>query len=212
MDVYAAINARQTIRDFSERGLEPAQIERFIQAAMAAPTNNHLREWHFVLLQDVARRQELLSQVIRPMNKQDSIKVVDTLGMTEEAQREMYIDAIPKQYRMLATSACLILPCFRQESDLLKPETLSSLNGFASIWCCIENLLIAAASEGVFGVIRIPGENERQVIKQFLGMPADYEVPCYLALGYPAEQARRTRQTEVDLRERIHFDRWKTEE
>ncbi|PKO14009.1 MAG: nitroreductase [Chloroflexi bacterium HGW-Chloroflexi-10] len=212
MDVYAAINARQTIRDFSEQAIEPTLIERIISAGMAAPTNNHLREWHFVLLQDAAKRQELLAQVIHPLNKQDSIRVVDSWGMTDEVQREMYVDAIPKQYRMLATSACLMLPCFRQESDLLRPETLSSLNGLASMWCCIENMLVAAAAEGVFGVLRIPGENERSVIKRFLGIPGSYEIPCYLALGYPAEQARRARQTEIDLNERIHYDRWRTEE
>lgn len=71
-------------------------------------------------------------------------------------QRGTYIDAIPKQYKMLSTSACLIIPCFRNHGPLLKPENLSALNSFASIWCCIENMLIAAVSEGIYGVTRIP--------------------------------------------------------
>jgi len=48
------------------------------------------------------------------------------------------------------------LPCFRQTSPLLKPKTPSGLNAFASIWCCVENMLVVAAAEGVFGVVHIP--------------------------------------------------------
>ena len=94
---------------------------------------------------------------------------------------------------MLYNAGCLMLPCFRQPSPLLKPKDLSALNPFASIWCCIENILVAAAAEGIFGVTRIPFEAERKTLKQYLSIPPDYEIPCYLALGYPAETASRTK-------------------
>jgi nitroreductase len=90
----------------------------------------------------------------------------------------------------------------------LEPETLSSLNAFASIWCCIENILLAAAAEGIFGVTRIPSALEVDTIRQVLGVAPDYEIPCWLALGYPAAGARRAEQKPVSLDERIHLNGW----
>jgi hypothetical protein len=68
--------------------------------------------------------------------------------------------------------------------------------------------LIAAAAEGIFGVTRIPFEVERESLKRILNIPDGYEVPCYLALGYPRQTAKRLKQYEVCLEDKIHMDRW----
>jgi len=142
------------------------------------------------------------------VSQKGAIGIINRWGLTDEIQREMYIEGIPKQYDMLLNAGCLILPCFRQEQPLLKPKDLSALNPFASIWCCIENMLVAAAAEGIYGVTRIPFDAESKIIKQYLHVPEYYEIPCELALGYPAETARRTRQIDIDLESRIHQNKW----
>lgn len=208
MEVYEAIATRKTIRDFSPHIVESEIIKKIINAGMQAPTNNHMRSWHFVLMQDMDLRKALLDQVIKPISKKGAIAIINRWGMTNDSQRKMYIDGIPKQYSMLFNAGVLILPCFSQPADLLKPKDLSALNPFASIWCCIENILVAAAAEGIFGVTRIPFDNELETIKRFINLPEEYEVPCYLALGYPAETATRTGQVEINLDERIHLNSW----
>ena len=50
MDVYEAIRARRTIRDFEDRQVGMGTIERIIDAGLKAPTNNHLRQWEFVIV------------------------------------------------------------------------------------------------------------------------------------------------------------------
>jgi nitroreductase len=208
MDVYEAIAARKTIRDFAPQEVSLDLIKKIIAAGMNAPTNNHLREWQFILLQDKAQRKELLDQIIKPVGKKGAIGIINRWGLTDEIQREMYIEGIPKQYDMLLNAGCLILPCFRQEQPLLKPKDLSALNPFASIWCCIENMLVAAAAEGIYGVTRIPFDAESKIITQYLHVPEYYEIPCELALGYPAETAKRTRQIDINPEERIHIGGW----
>ncbi len=208
MDVYEAIAARKTIRDFAEREIEPDLIKKLIAAGFNAPSNNHMREWHFVVLQDRARRKALLDAAIQPTGRRGAVGIVNRWGLTDEKQRECYIDAIPRQYKMLYTAGALIFPCWNHPGNLLKPRTLSDLNPFASIWCVVENILVAAASEGIFGVTRIPFEPERVLLKEFLCLPAGYEIPCYLAIGYPAETAARIPQVDIDLSERIHLDHW----
>jgi nitroreductase len=208
MDVYKAISKRQTIRDFEDRQIPTDILHKILEAGLKAPTNDHLRRWEFILLQDKAKRLAMVGQIHASKTTEGATKIVDKWGLVEPTQRQVYIEAIPKQHSMLLEAAVLILPCFYISGPILKPESLSSLNHFVSIWCCIENILIAAASEGIFGVTRIPFENERRFLRKFLNIPAGYEVPCYLALGYPKQSAYRIPQFEVRLEDKIHMDDW----
>ena len=208
MDTYQAIQNRHTIREFSPQLLDSALITRLIAAGFAAPSNNHLRQWHFIVLDDLDLRKQILDQTIHPLDRKGSLAVINRWGLTDQLQRETYLEAIPLQYSMLMKAGALILPFFAQPSPLLKPKTLSDLNALASIWCCIENILVAAAGEGVFGVTRIPFKDESRIVKESLHVPEGFEFPCWLALGYPAAAARRAPQLKIDLASRIHSNGW----
>lgn len=210
MDIYTAVSTRRTIRDFDSRPIEHSVIERIIDAGLKAPTNDHMRSWEFVIVNDKNIREnfvKIISDTIQ--SKQNDINDwLDTWESTDKMQRDMYLEALPKQSAMIYNAGCLIIPLFRYDGSLLEPKTLSSLNGFASIWCCIENMLLAAAAEGILGVTRIPKGNEAQHVKSLLRYPDNYTMPCYMALGYPAKDAVIVPQKEILPRERIHMNQW----
>lgn len=207
MDVYTAIDSRRTIRDFADKAVPDEIIEKLIDAGLKAPTNDHMRHWEFVVVDDKAMREKLLR--IKPFGDAKAIdNTLDSWGLNDLSQRDMYQEALPRQYSMLYNAGCLILPFFRVQTPLLQPKNLSALNEFASIWCCIENMLLAAASEGVFGVTRIPMTDESEHIKEVLGHPDKYVLPCYMALGYPDKNAKRTKQNTVSAKTKIHFNAW----
>lgn len=208
MDFYQAVMARRTVRDFEDRPVAPDVLYRIVEAGFQAPTNDHLRDWEFIVLPHEVDRVEAIRYVPRDLTLEESTAIVDNWGLIDECQRAMYLVGIPKQYRMLLNPGCLIIPAFRHRGTLLEPESLSALNSFASIWCCIENMLLAAAAEGVFGVTRIPFEAETRHLKATLGVPDGYEIPCYLALGYPARELPESRQIPVDVNARLHFGHW----
>ena len=207
MNVYEAIKARRTIRDFEEKTIDMPIIERIIDAGLKAPTNDHLRGWEFVLVNEKEEREKVL-RVKNMVSKDECDAMLDGFGMTDAVQRNMYHEAMPRQFSMLYNAGCLVLPFFKTRRPLLQPATLSSLNDFASIWCCIENMLIAAASEGILGVTRIPMAEESDHIKTVIGHPDNYVMPCYLALGYPAKNASIPTQKAVAARDRIHINSW----
>ena len=134
-------------------------------------------------------RIQVIDKVKKSYTKKGIEKWLDSWNSTDPVQRECYLKAVPMQYRMLLSAGCLILPFFKQPWPLLKPDSLSALNPFASIWCCIENILIAAAAGGICGVTRIPFKAEIDHIKKVVHAPVDYEIACYLALGYPDDEA-----------------------
>jgi len=208
MDIYEAINARRTVRDFANRQIDMGIVEKIIGAGLKAPTNDHMRNWEFVVVNDKNTRAEILKIIPKTFSSSEVDGWLDSWGAADDLQRKMYLNAVPKQYAMLYNAGCLLLPFFRQDDPLLQPESLSSLNDFASIWCCIENILLAAAAEGIFGVTRIPMDDESRHIKSVINHPADYVMPCYIALGYPSENVAVPKQKEASAKERIHIDTW----
>ena len=207
MELYEAIEKRRTVRDFDDRLVEMGIIKKIISAGLKAPTNNHLREWEFVIVNDKKERTKILN--LKDMTSYDECEnMMDSFGMTDSDQRGMYHIAMPKQFSMLYNSGCLILPFFKLREPLMHPTCLSSLNEFASIWCCIENILIAAAAEGILGVTRIPMTEELEHIKITHNHPDNYALPCYIALGYPSKDAKLPVQKVINVEDRIHINHW----
>ena len=101
----------------------------------------------------MVRDRENIAKVITPLVKNmEAFKelVFEVDDTDDEDKMAMFADALPKQQKMLMQSGLLILTFFRQkQSPLLKPVEQSSLNYFASAWCALENMLLAATNEGL---------------------------------------------------------------
>ncbi|UYP46587.1 Bifunctional F420 biosynthesis protein FbiB [Candidatus Lokiarchaeum ossiferum] len=206
-DIYSIIDSRRTVRQFEEKNVSNEIITKIISAGMKAPSNDHLRNWHFIVVSDQEVRKGLVGERGENLLKsQNARALVDDWGLIDEFQVEMFLHAIPLQAKMILTAGALIIPCFFQDHNLLEPKELSDLNEFASIWLCIENILLAAASEGIQGVTRIP--NSSAVLKEILGVPKEYEIPCILALGYPKKGIKLPSQHELQLDNHIHRNSW----
>ena len=205
MDFYNVINSRHSIRDFAEEIIPEVIMKRIIKAAYTAPANDHFRDWHYVVITD----KEIMKKAIAAVPKNLTVKDVDSMTfISDPIQKESYQIAVPKQYRMLIDAAAVIIPLMKKKVDILKPSCLSDLNCYASIWCSIENVWLAATSEGYGCNIRIPMGNEEAVAKDALGIPDDYLVPCFIGIGRPAKGAEPTKQIEVDYDNQIHWERF----
>ena len=208
MELYEVLEKRRTYRDFSNREVNDGILNRIISAAFKAPTNDHLRQLEFV----VVRGRESIAHVISPLakNMEAFRKLVAEVDESDDKDKmAMFADALPKQQKMLMESGLLIIPFFRQLTcPLLKPAEQSSLNYFASAWCALENMLLAATDEGLGAVFHIPVRDEADKIKTILHAPEGYEMTCLLTIGYPAEDAFLPKQKEINIESRIHENVW----
>lgn len=178
---------------------------RIMAEAYKAPANDHFRDWHYIIVTDPVMKQKLLDGIPKDL----SVKDVDRMTwISDPVQRESYCLAVPRQYRMLFDAAAVIVRLMRKKVDILHPVDLSHLNVFASIWCSIENLWLAAAAEGYGCNLRIPCGAEEAVAKQALGFPDGYLIPCFIGIGRPAPDAVVTKQIEIDLNELIHWQKF----
>lgn len=208
MELYEVLEKRRTYRDFSDREVSDEILKRVIGAAFKAPTNDHLRQLEFVVL----RGRENIAKVIAPLAKNMAAfkeLVAEVDESDDKDKMAMFADALPKQQKMLMQSGLLIIPFFRQLTwPLLKPVEQSSLNYFASAWCALENMLLAATTEGLGTVFHIPVSDEAEKIKEIVNAPEGYEFTCLLTMGYPAENAFLPKQKEINVEERIHTNTW----
>lgn len=204
MEFCEAVNKRRSVREFQSRPVEKGKLRRVLEAGLKAPSHNHLREWEFILIKDIDRRKEVLE--LEPSTRDFTDEMVNewTKGATDEFVKEMYLKALPVQKRMLMNAPELLVVCFRLKKALKNCRTLFDLNCFASVWACIENILLAMAAEGLYGVTKIPYETAS--LKKALGLPEDYEVAAIIPIGYPQDYF--VKQKTVSLQEKTHYDKW----
>lgn len=63
MDFYQVLEKRRTIRDFSNKEVTDEVLVKVLSAAFKAPTNDHLRQFEFI----VVRGQENITRLIAPV-------------------------------------------------------------------------------------------------------------------------------------------------
>lgn len=102
----------------------------------------------------------------------------------------------------------IIIHLLKQKVDLLHPDNISHLNGFASIWCSIENIFLAATAEGYACNLRVPLGNEGEHSRTVLEYPDDYFMPCFIGIGIPKKDAPVVKQKAIDVAERIHWNKF----
>lgn len=206
MEFNEVLEKRRTYRDYSDREVSDEILNKVISAAFKAPTNDHLRQFEFI----VVRGKKNIAKVIAPLAKnmaafKDLVFEVDETG--DKDKMTMFADALPKQQRMLMQSGLLIIPFYNQkQSPLLHPAEQSSLNYFASAWCAVENMLLAATDEGLGTAFHIPVADEAERIKKIVNAPEGYEFTCLLTMGYPTQDAFLPKQKEINIRDRIHIN------
>lgn len=208
MEFYETIEKRRTIRDFENAIISSDVIERIVEAGLKAPTNDHMRDWHYIVIQDKNTVMKLLDIVPKSISDDDMNKLIKDWNLTDNEQQECYRNAVPKQYKMLLDASVIVVPLLKQKTDILNPENVSHLNGFASIWCSIENIFLAATAEGYGCSLRVPLGNEGEWSRNVLNYPKDYFMPCFVGIGKPKKDAAIVKQKSIATKERIHWNIW----
>ena len=52
MEFFEVLEKRRTVRDFENETISSEVIEKIIKAGLQAPTNDHMRDWHYIAIQD----------------------------------------------------------------------------------------------------------------------------------------------------------------
>ena len=78
MEVLEAIAKRRAVRDFAPKRIAIGVVRSIIDAGLRAPTNNHLRQWEFVLVQDEEQRRRAIAKISQSMDAQSTTELIDS--------------------------------------------------------------------------------------------------------------------------------------
>ena len=205
MDFKQVINNRRTFRDFSSKIINKNDILDAINDAFKAPTYNHLKEWFFILVDDFSLKSKLTDTEEMIENITD-----ETIALFKDhdpVAKDMYLQAIPKQKKMLLEAPVSIVAVYKPKTPIVKAQKVYDLNGFASIWCAIENLLLSLTEKNIFGVTFIPKDTE--LVKEILNIPAEYEVASIIPIGYKKTGVKGIEPKEIEINKHIKNNSWR---
>ncbi len=208
MDLYEAVCRRRTVREFTDRDVDFEVVRRILEAGNAAPTWNHSRNWSYIILRTDEEKEHAFGYAKKLAEGFDADRYLNApRPYPVTLAQKMYAHAMPRQYAMLRDAPYVIVPVFRSKG--LNGEYVSKLNPFSTIWCVIENILLAATAEGLGCSIRIPLNEEHDIVKSKLNVPPTGMIPAFIGIGYANPDESLPEQNIADLDKQIRFGRWK---
>ena len=208
MDFTEVVNKRRTSRQWLRKDVDFEVIKRILDAGNQAPTWDHHRSWQYIILRTDEEKDYAFEYAKKIADKFDAERYLNaprpyaiTLG------QKMYGHAMPRQYTMLKDAPYVVIPVFKCKQ--LNGEYVSKQNPFSTIWCVIENIFLAATNEGLSCSMRIPLNEEHDIVKKKLKVPPTYMIPVFIGIGYPDPEEPALEQYQVNVDNQIRFGRWK---
>lgn len=205
MELYETIKKRRTSRDWLNKDVPMGTIKKIIEAGLKAPTHNHLREWEFIVLHTPAEKEKALQFTKAGLEQFKKENPPESLP-DKSIEQKMYKYALPREYSMLFAAPYVIIPLFK--IDALQAKSVDQLNAFASIWCVIENILLAATAEELGYSLSVPIGKEGTAVCKVLGVPEGYMMAAYIGIGYPDENTPKMEQYTYTADQKIHIGTW----
>ena len=209
MDFTEVINKRRTSRQWLDKEVDFEAIKRILEAGNKAPTWDHHRSWQYIVLRTDEEKEYAFEHAKKIAGKFNAERYLNaprpypiTLG------QKMYAHAMPRQFTMLKDAPYVVIPVFKMK-QVAGGESFSRLNPFATAWSVIENIFLAATNEGLSCSMRIPLNEEHDIVKAKLKVPATYIIPCFIGIGYPDPNEPVLEQYQPNVDEQIRFGRWK---
>jgi 5,6-dimethylbenzimidazole synthase len=169
--VYRVISERRDMRRFTPGGAVPEDVlARLLQAAHAAPSVGLMQPWRFIRITD-----ETLRRRIHALVDEERLLTAQALGRRAQEFLALKVEGIRECAELLVVALCE-----GRQAYIFGRRTLPQMD-LASVSCAIQNLWLAARSEGLgMGWVSL---FDPQRLAGLLAMPADAEPVAILCLG-----------------------------
>lgn len=192
--VSAAIEARRSVRKFSDMPVDGASVERLVALACTAPAPHHSRPWRFVHVSTPAARERLSDAMIGAWRS----------DLEREGRSVLDVDVLlRKSQARLEEAPVLLLACLSLTEERAWPDEerrRAERDMFVqSLGAALQNLLLAAGEAGLVGYLKGAPLFCAPVVRSTLDLPDDWEPTFLVLLGYPANDAEPAPRDPIEL-------------
>ncbi|MRS11611.1 MAG: nitroreductase family protein [Actinobacteria bacterium] len=183
MELLDAIRQRRSIRVFDGRPVDPALIDRLVEAATYAPSRWNIQPWHFHIATNDARR-----------------RVAETMAMNTQYVEEALASMGPEMVEYAARFYADLgrAPVVIGISSPLADDRYDAMDDAVSVGAALENFLLAATSLGLATCSLSAPAWVRSQLAQVFEIPEGSELRSMIVVGYADEVPReKDRHTDV---------------
>ncbi len=194
--VYEAIFRRRDVRLFRPDPIPDKTLARLLTAAHHAGSVGFMQPWDFILIRKKAVRRRV----------KESFELANARAALHYTGKRRRLYASLKLEGILESPLNLCVTCDRSRGGphVLGRDTIPETDLYSTC-CAIQNLWLAARSEGIgVGWISIVDPAR---LKKILGVPSRVVPVAYLCIGYPKAFGTRPMLEEAGWRKRIPLSR-----
>ena len=202
--LYKAIYSRRDVRShFTSDPIEDEVLTRILNAAHHAPSVGFSQPWNFILIKDSETRNKIKESF--EIERKRSSKLVD------EPKRSKYLSFKLEGILDSPVNVCVTYDPSRFGPFVIGKSSIPD-TGLYSVCCAIQNLWLAARTEGIgLGWVSILSN---EILKKQLQLPEHILPIAYLCLGHVNEFAKKPDLEtagwldRLELKDVVFYEKW----
>ena len=206
--LYKAIFSRRDVRShFTSKSIDDEVLSRILNAAHHAPSVGFSQPWNFILIKDYDTRK----------------KIKESFEMERERSSQLVKEPRKSRYLSFKLEGILDSPinvCVTYDPSKFGPFVIGKSSipetGIYSVCCAVQNLWLAARTEGIgLGWVSIISND---TLKKILNLPEHVVPVAYVCLGYVSKFAQKPDLESanwlprLELKDVLYYEKWERKE
>lgn len=205
MDFKEVVTSAATCRDFQEVDVPDSKVFELLDIARFAPSGGNRQGWHVVLFKEKEVRTRLKDLYVSAWSEYMGYVSLGEVPFLRDAEGDPQLQDAMKVHYPLPFADNLdrhpvLLGIFVDLNQLAVTDGnigRQSIVGGASIYPFCHNILLAARSIGLGGVITTVLARRESQVRELVDLPENFAMAALMALGVPKKQPQRLKRKAV---------------
>ncbi len=212
MDLIETIRTTGAVREFTDEPVDHGIIRAVLDSARFAPSGGNRQPWRVIVIDDDETRRGVRDAYLDAWHDYVAHVLAGLVPFSPLATSSERLNATALRDQAVATSRptgfaetldqvpALLVVCADLSAFAATDQDLDRYHfiGGASIYPFVWNVLLAARTYGLAGVITTVATRNESRLRTLLRIPPTHAVAAVVALGYPRRQPSRLTRRSVD--------------